>query len=149
MSAIQRAGRGAARAGTITPRPTPAVTGDTPMPRTKPPRHVANAIKDQGTSKRRTKEIADHTGATSRRRSARDTETSQGGSGDRRNARGPHRSNWGGVKADERGERGPRPGQKRDARSGPTKAPSRSRAGSASPGRQRTGGTGTNTRRAK
>ncbi len=71
------------------------------MPRTKAPRHIANAVKDRGTSKRRTKEITDQARPRGVRRSVAETATGQGGSRqDRGRARGPHPGTRGGVHAD-------------------------------------------------
>ena len=77
------------------------------MPRTKPPRHIANAVKDQGTSKRRTKEITDNREPRGKRTPVADTLTGQGGSrrkGDT-DDRGPHPSSHGGVHADAKNRR--------------------------------------------
>jgi hypothetical protein len=72
------------------------------MPRTKPPRHIANAVKDRGASKRRTKEITDQARPRGKRTPVADTITGQGGSrrkGDAGN-RGTHPGGHGGVHAD-------------------------------------------------
>jgi hypothetical protein len=84
------------------------------MPRTKPPRHIANAVKDRGTSKRRTKEQTDQARPRGVRLAAGETLTGQGGSSRRGGrARGPHPGTRGGIKADSKnaaaaGERVPR-----------------------------------------
>jgi hypothetical protein len=127
------------------------------MPRTKPPRHIANAIKDLGTSKARTREISDQTRAGPVRRAVRETATGQRGSTRRGGRpRGPHPSNHGGVHPDtpelelqDRAARR-RPGEAREQSAGLTRGPARSRVGSrAAGGRLRSGGSGKGRRKAR
>jgi hypothetical protein len=73
------------------------------MPRTRANRHIANAVKDQGTSKRRTKEITDQARPRGVRKPVGETITGQGGSRQNRgDTRGPHPGTRGGIKADTR-----------------------------------------------
>jgi hypothetical protein len=113
-------------------------------------RSQANAIKDTGASKKRTKEIADRTLGGAVRKPAREAATGQGGSEKGRRARGEpgtgHISERGGVKADSQvmkrrtSERKGKTAGAKTPGTGLVKGPSRQRAGpAAAGGRSRTG----------